>query len=92
VQHLGLMQPQPVEIDQVDVGAEPRLQPAAILQHLQVLEDRREADRERLGQFAHAGFAGGEPRKDGAPGRVGEGPEGGAKLIGHCSLTDWLNN
>ena len=56
---------------------------AGALEHLQMLGDRRQAHVERLGELQHRRFAEREPRKDGAPRRVGKGREGGAEAVGH---------
>jgi len=70
--------------------AAPRDQPG-LLQHLQVLGDRRLAHGERRGQLADRGLAGGQPRQDGAPGRVGQGGEGGVEPRGR-SITHQFHN
>jgi len=48
-----------------------------------MLGDCWAAHLEGLGQLAHRGLAEREPRKDGAPGRVGKGGEGGAEAVSH---------
>jgi len=55
------------------------LEQARALQHAQVFGDRWQGDSERLGEFAHGGLAGPQPRQDGAPRRVREGREGVAQ-------------
>jgi hypothetical protein len=46
------------------------------LEHLEVLGDRLDADRERRGELCHRGLALGEASEDGAACRIGEGREG----------------
>ena len=66
---------------------------AGALQHLEVLGDGGAAYLEGLGELRHGGLAGHEPGENGASGRIGEGCEGGAELVGgHLYLTFWLNN
>src|SRR5215831_14734908 len=83
----------PVELDPVGHALQRvRLQPAGAplrlaaaldqpgaLEHLQVLGHGGEAHIEGLGDLEHRGLARGEAREDRAPGRVGEGGEGGAE-------------
>ena len=49
---------------------------AALLQHVDVLDDGRQRHRERLGELADRGRALAQPGDDRAPARVGEGTEG----------------
>ena len=49
------------------------------LEHLEVHRDRGLAHRERLGELVTDGLARGQPRQDRAPGRIGEGGEGGVE-------------
>lgn len=61
-------------------------QPRA-LQDLQVLGDRGLAHRERRREFADGRVPAREPRKDGAPGGIGQREERGVELVGsgvHC--------
>src|SRR5690349_14638371 len=69
-------------------AAGPPLRPPALrdqagaLQHLEVLGHGGQGHVERLGELLDRGLARGEPREDRAAGRVGEGREGGAELVG----------
>ena len=67
---------------------------AGVLQHLQVLGDRRLAHGEGFRQFRNRGLSLGEPGKDRTARGVREGGEGGVEALGgrHCSLsiTMWL--
>src|SRR5215469_1321438 len=64
-----------------------------LLQHLQVLGDGGLADLEGRGELGHRGLPRGEPRQDGPAGRIRQGGEGGAQLVGgHGYYTKWLIN
>src|SRR5215472_18316734 len=71
-------------------AARPRLTtpPAAhesrALEHLQMLGDRRLADRERARELHHPRFAAGEAREDGTARRVGERGEGVVEVSVRC--------
>jgi hypothetical protein len=78
-------------------GAALRVAPArdeaSALENLDVLGDRGLAHRERLGELGHGGLAGGEPRKDRPPRRIGERDEGGVEAVGgDHSIACWLYN
>lgn len=49
------------------------------LEDAQVFGNRRQRNIERLGQFGDGGLALGEARENGAPGGIGERPEGGVE-------------
>src|SRR3954470_6318233 len=87
VQLVEALRPQtPVLLDPVDGGVQgvsfqvagPELRPPATgdqtraFEHLQMLGDARQAQVERLGQLVDRRVAGGEPRNDGPPRRIGE--------------------
>jgi hypothetical protein len=55
---------------------------AGALEHAKVLRDGRQAHVERLGQIADRTLARHQARQDRPAGRVGEGGERGAELIG----------
>src|SRR5581483_2122372 len=52
-------------------------------QHFQMFGDGRTAHVERAGEFLDRRLAAGQPRKDGPAGRVGQGREGRAQMIGN---------
>src|SRR3954452_11243449 len=60
----------------------PALDQAGALEDAQVLGDGLQRDRERRGELVHRGLALDEPREDRPPGRVGQGGEGRAELVG----------
>src|SRR5579863_4432773 len=61
------------------------------LQHLQMLRDCRKTHLKRFRQFRYRGLARGESSQYRSPGRVGEGGEGAAELVGRHALAGvWL--
>src|SRR5687768_15991050 len=68
----------------------PRGEPGA-LEHLEVLGCRGEAHRKRRGQLGHRRLAGGDPRENRAPGRVGKGAEDGAERVAGRGLNHPVN-
>jgi hypothetical protein len=81
----SLLQRRPLQARRPKLGrAAARDQPRA-LQHLEVLGNRLDADRERLGQLVHSCLTLCEARQDLAPRWVGEGCEGTCQLV-KCHL------
>ena len=72
---------------------------ARIPEHTEMTRNRRKRDIERLRQIADRRMTGGESRKNGAPGRVGEGRENTGERLGfilnhyvkYKSLRDFVN-
>src|SRR5215211_6031985 len=73
-------QPRGPKLRRATTGDQPGL-----LQHLEVLGDRLDADRKGLGQLVDCGLTGHEPSQDRPACWVGEGREGTAELVG-CHL------